>query len=420
MTVALTADGKVDVGALKEKSGPLGTEVEQKLREDAAKEIAAEEATARGENPDKEADPLKPTDEKVKDPGKPGTPDPSKTGETEAEKKTREDKESSEKAEKQAKADEVILAKKDEELTEPDKARKAEIVKAGEAETEAQAKLYADAEKISLEDAKKALESEKKIADKYGIDVKAPGAQKAVRAIRHLQQMDSQKADELKAIREKQEVGPIDEKVFISDKWISYEEAKPAMVDAYREVHPELGDKTDDEVFGIAKKEYQDRIKAVVDKKRVDMADEARSRRAKLLLDLPDDAKPFQKDIEPILNAASDAEVVHPQYSIEDLVLWAKGKNYDTAIKKARDEAFKAGQENRKILGERSNEGPESKASSGGAGGKTTTRALTDAEKHEALRKFDGTLVSDERKYELFAGLLAEEEAEEKQKATKK
>jgi hypothetical protein len=416
MTVALTADGKVDVQALKDKPGPLGTDVEQKLREDAAKEIAAEEAKARGENPEKNEEPIKPTgDKKEEAPAKPGTPEPAKPAETEAEKKAREEKEASEAAEKQAKADEAILAKDEKDLTEPEKARKAELAKAKDADLDEQAKLYADAEKITIEEARKALEAERNIVDKYQKD-----PVKMARALRHQARRVSQMEEEAKQTKERLAAGPIDEKVFINDKWISYEEARPAMLAAYREVHPELGDKDDDEVFGIAKKEYQDRVKAVVEKRKTEMAEEAKSKRAKLLLDLPDDAKPFLDEIKPILDQASDAEVVHPEYSIQDIVYWAKGKNFDSALKKARDEAFKAGQENRKILGEKSSEGPENKGNSGAQGGKATTRALTATEKEEALRKFDGTPVSDERKYELYAELLAEEEADEKAKANKK
>ena len=406
----------LDLETLKTQKGPLGEATEAKIREEAMRELDEEDKKRREDAGEDEGDD-KGTKGEDKG-GKTGAPDtetPEEKAAKEAKAKEETDakakKEADDKAAKEKAADEVILSKPEAELSEEEKTKKAEILKKQGAASDEEVKLYAAAEKITEEQAKEVLEGERKIVEKY-----EGNASKLARAYRHVQVLWKQAQDELKAVKEAGSAPLKENELIINDKRMTFDEAKPQMVEAYREAFPDkTAELTDGQVFDEAKRDYLLKVKTVMTDKREEMKKEATSKRAKLILDLPDSAKPFKADIEAILRTAPDGQVLHQDYNLEDIIFWAKGKNFEKIAKEREDAAYKRGLEKARILGEK-NDAPESGGKGGGAG-KTTKRVLSPAEKEEALRKFDGmNFMTDEQKYDAWAEVLEDEETKEKQK----
>lgn len=410
-----TPDFKETLDNLKGKTtGQLPTEAEETIRATALAESIAEEkaeakkaAEERGEvwkDPDGDQEPEKKAD--VTDDQKPPA-DKAKTGDLTDEEKVKAEKEKADAEAKAAKekadaaqveTDAAILAKKDEELTPDEKTRKGEITKASEAAFEDEAKLYAAAEKITVEEAREALKAEQNIITKYGAEPK-----KLARAYHHSQREYKRLESSVKAEREAAANVLTENEIVMGDKKLTFDEAKPAMIAAYRERFPEkMADLSDDQVFETAKKEYREKVKEVTAAHKAQIKTEADSKRAKILLGLPESTKPYQDLIKEVLGQAPDHRVVQDDYDPEDLIHWARGQHFTPdRIKELEDAAFKRGQEKAKILGEKGGGSPERGGGAPGAGAGDSNAEiglLTQEQKDRALNMFESIQVWDDKR----------------------
>ena len=393
--------------------GPLSDDTQAAIIAQADKELKDEEAAKAGDKKeDKPAGEIKPKEEEVKSPAE---EEEAKRVKEEADRKAAEDKAAKDKTEAQKKTDETIMSKKDEDLTADEKTRKEEIVKTHEAAFTEEVKAYATVEKLSEEEARAVLESERKILEKYQSDPK-----KLVRAYRQAQAAYNRLETKTKAELEKAASVVREDEVVIGDKKMKMADAKEQMVEAFRDHHSgksvKVGEKEmaidemdDDQVFELAKNVYQSAVKAQLTKVRESMGKEAEEKRFKLLKDLPDSSKDLKPIIEKALKYVPDDKVLDSEYELEDIVSWAKGQFYTPEkLKEIEDAAFKRGQENAKILGEKSPGGGDG---STGKPKKAASELSPDEEvasldekmKARALEMFNGIAIWDEqRKYKEF------------------
>ena len=300
-----------------------------------------------------------------------------------------------------------ILSQKEDTFSDADKLRKVDILKAREESEKKEISLYAQAEGMTEEEAKKSIEAEKKLAEQYKNDPR-----KLSRTARYWQSQHAKLESRIKAESEAKERNLNDNEILIQGKKTTFDEAKPLMVEAYRnEFADKVADKSDEEIFEIAKSDYKAKVKAYYENQGKRISDDARSKRARMILELPDHAKPFRKEIEESIGLLPDAKIVQEDYSPDDIIAWARGRHYTPEkLKEIEDSAFKRGQENAKILGEKP---PVKPASPGGTPKKDVPTAekevqgLTQEQKDRALNMFDGiTHWDDQRKFKEYIDVM--------------
>jgi hypothetical protein len=397
------AKSLIDLDALKggRQTGPLSEETQEQIRQQADIEIAEEEAARNkpDENADDKKPDIEPDKKEIPEDKKPDPTDEEKQ-KIEIEEKAVKEKEIKDKAEADLKTkDEDILVKKDEDLAPEEKTRKIELLKVQADADSKEIELYAAAEKISVEEAKKVLESEKKILEKYQNEPK-----KLARAYVSSQREYGRLQSRMKAEQEKAATVLHENEVVIHGKKTTFEEAKPTIVDAYRGMYPEKTEALDDDaVLSIAKKEYQEKVKDHLEGIKAKNAEEAKSRRAKIILSIPDSAEPYRESIEEMINNAPDERILQEDYDPTDMISWARGNHYSPEkIKELEDAAFKRGQENAKILGEKK---PGAQSGGGGSPAKKETggEGLSADQKQRALDMWSGVSVwDDERKFKEY------------------
>ena len=174
------------------------------------------------------------------------------------------------------------------------------------------------------------------------------------------------------------------------------------MVEAYRtQFGDDVADKSDDEIFEIAKSDYKSRMKAYHESQAKQISESAKMKRAKMILELPDHAKPFRKEIEETLNLLPDSKIAEEGYTPDDIVAWVRGRHYTPEkLKEIEDSAFKRGQENAKILGEKVNTPPASSKASASAAPSADkeVETMSKEQKDQALNMFDGIKHWDDQK----------------------
>ena len=339
-----------------------------------------------------------PKDEEKKDtePKDEGTPDSDK------------DKETSESL-KEEKAKEEA-AKKEEEKSEEDKAKEAEVTKKA---FEEELAVYAKESEMTVEEARKDLESIGKIQEKYKNDPK-----QLAKANLHLQRFYTKTQEELKEIKEAKAALPpqqithdtivklIDDgKLNVKGKAATRED----VITAYREQEPDLTETIDDEgVLKLAAKAIKEGFIAQQREHTALQATQAKEKMSKLISDLSEEDKQYLPDIKPILDLQKDATVMKESFNLNDFVLWAKGKKYDTALKESEEKGYKRGLEEAKILGEKKP----------GSGGKPpvdtkSKRTLSSEEKQRAYEMFDNLGLTEAQMIDSYIEVL---EAEKKKK----
>lgn len=327
-------------------------------------------------------------------------------------------------------ADEKLLNSKDEDLDDKQKEEKNELIKAKKGtkseeekqkELEAEVKSYASEHQVSEEDARKDLESIGKIAENSKHDTKT-----MAKNYLHLQRAKARTDEELKAlkdtpvktqpptikaVREAIEAGEL-----ADSKGAKL--TKDKVVEAYKEKYPEVTETADeDTIFRMACKDIQTYLE---EREKGDLAEikgKAQGKKAKLISSMSDADKKFLPEIQPLLDNYSDSHIMNEKFNLDDMVLWAKGKTYDTAVKDADGRGFKRGTEARNIVGEIKKPG-EGKAKTKDLGKKGTT-ALTDAQKKTAEEYFENDDIPLETKYKHYEEIL-EHEKQLKEKNKKK
>lgn len=366
------------------------------IAEQANKELA-EEAKAKEEPKVEEEDPKE----------KEGAPK-----EETAEEELSPEEKATQEAEEKRKEDERILAAKDEELKDDEKTRKAELLKSKE-EADKKAldedvKAIAKEYEITEEEARQSLEHVSKLREKY-----KDNAKELAKANYFQQRFISKQTEELKALKSAPAVKElnIENVIGLLDKGeLKTVKGDPItremVIEAYRKANADTTETVDDEtVLKMAAKDYIKGHEARVKAHHSKMQSDATAKRSELIKSIPAE---FLPEIEPIIKNTPDSAILDKGFSIEDTIFWAKGKRFDQAVKEAEERGFKRGQEKPKILGEKPKDGgkPPVKKAVG----------LSAADKKRALEMFDGQDISDEKKFELFAEIKADEANSKKKK----
>ena len=342
--------------------------------------------------------------------------------ETEKSKKDTLVKDLAKQTEEQEKVNKRLLETADEELKEDELAKKKELLaEKGKEQQEQQksekelgkiVKEYAKENEISEEQAKTELESIGKIEEKYGKDSK-----KLAKANLYLQRLYSKAQDDLKSVQQKASspnltidsvIEAIEAGNFTSDGKTKL--STQQVIDAYREKNAKLTENIEDDevVLQMAAKEIKEQYEKNHEVSVSKLDKQARTKSSDLLSKLSAEDKKFEADIKPILEKTPASQIMQEDFTLGDLVLWAKGKNYDKAVQEARDDAFKRGRASVKIK-----TGP---IGQGGPGGKATgVKALSDAQKDEAQEMFPSS--PPDEAYKLYAEV---EEDRAKRKAKNK
>jgi len=332
----------LDLEKLKDQD-KLNASDEDAIWKQAMKEIEEEE---KGKNQDPNEEEEKNQEKKKKEEKKPEEGQEQKKEKEEEEELPAEETPPEESAEEKAKkAEDEKLALETKTKEEEEKA------KAVQTEFEKEIKEYSQKHGMPEDVARKVIEGEKAISEKYANDPK-----KLSRAYRHQQSEYSRIHEENKLLKEQVQADFMNPpKVILAGKAYTQEEAQEVLIAAYRKEHQEQTEDLEDaEVWAIARKE----IKSAYENERKERVSEqgrlAAQKKLELLTSLSEsDDKKFLSEIKPILEQTSDAQILSSHFDLTDMLLWAKGKSYDKELKEAEERGFKRGQEQAKILGEK-------------------------------------------------------------------
>lgn len=273
---------------------------------------------------------------------------------------------------KTKKEEDELLAKSDEELDDDAKTKKAGIVKAREeAKTKAfdeEVKTYAEESGISEEEAREDLDSIGKIQEKYKDDPK-----QLAKAYLSIQRLHTKTAEEVKTLKEAPPPPPQKEltvqiviEEFIDKGKITVKGqpcTRESIVEAYKANNPGMTATADDEtILKMAAKEIKEGFEIGQYKKRqeddTELGKKAKVKQADLIKKLSAEDKKFYQipKVKAILDRHTPRQIMHDSYSVNDVIQWAKGEKYNELVKshaeelkRVEAEAFKRGQENRKV-----------------------------------------------------------------------
>lgn len=294
-----------------------------------------------------------------------------------------------------------LLEAKEEELSDEDKEKKnivlAKLETKKKDELNSRVETYAKEKEISVDDARKTLESASKIMEKYGND-----AEQIAIANLGLQHLVAKKDEDIKAAREeaslpKRPQSAKEWEVGIKEKGLLGTDGKvidwKVVVSSYREKNQEETEDMDDEqVLKIVAKEIHLRSDAHFKEQRIKAKSDADEKRAELVKAIPEQDKQYTDDIVKILKTVPDMIILNKNYSIEPSIRWARGGYFTpdkiAEIEKAAEQkGFERGKASKIVIS-----GPV------GRGGKPKGDGVvvwTDAEKLEAIEMFPG--VEDEK-----------------------
>lgn len=380
----------------------LTEEQREAVRERAYKE-ARESEKERDEEEDDE-DPFRsPLDKKEK------VEDEEEEEESEADKKVREEEESkaakeSEEAEakkaveEKAQKLEAVRKKEEKDLTDEEKGLIEEDKKvqaqAREEDMAQYVESYSEKFGLSSEQAKKHVEKIYTVLDKYKKDPK-----EMAQALYHLNSKLSQAAEELSAIKN----APKEKEIVLNGKKLSEEESKTVLVEKYREFYkekiPGIGEMSDETVFGLAWKEYNERKHILISERQKEMKGKAEEKRQQILENIPEEDKKFLKEIRGAVYRADDFEILDEGFDVQDYVNWARGRNYHKDMKAAVEKAVAEALKDKKIVG--------AQGGGGGVGGgapakKGSSVSLTSEEKERALDMYRSLDLSDDEKFKNY------------------
>ena len=243
---------------------------------------------------------------------------------------------------------------------------------------------------LTLAEAKEDLEKTKGVVQKY----KSP--EEMARALR---QMQSQ-YDKMKNEAGKEEKDPYQISANPQLEVFEYVRTNATdIVEKYRQSYPaRTRDMEDDAILEEVADKLLTGYKGWNDQRVKVLQTDASKRREELLSSLNERDRRFLPDIKAVIDKTSDKVIVSKGFNLDDIVRWAKGAEYDRAIKEAEERGARQEREKAKILGVVPSSRTEttSTAKSGGV-------RLSEYEKKLAREMFSTTTFSDEEKYEAYA-----------------
>lgn len=135
------------------------------------------------------------------------------------------------------------------------------------------------------------------------------------------------------------------------------------------------------------------------EKRSIEITKEAADKRDVLISGLNETDKEFIADIKAALKETHDSIILDPEFTLSDIVRWAKGGKFDDRVKTAYDEGYRKGKEEAQILGERV---PPKPKGTGAKTGSAEVVNLNDDQKERALEMFDIPGLPDEEKFKMY------------------
>lgn len=303
----------------------------------------------------------------------------------------------------QQKEDQEKKAKEESEKAENDRLKKlsektgktvteiqeSEKAAAQQAETERLEK-QAKEQGISVEEVKENEQKVANIVNNYKSDPK-----ELARAV-HARDLDKAKLQsEIETIKKEQ----AERQRLISEEQLEsqLEERKEDIIEGYRKKYPNDSDPlSDDAVFERAKQLLKTEFNAIRDKQDKEITDKAAQKREELAQSIKPEFSEFTPAVQKILKECPDAQILNDKFSVEAVCLLERGRKFNPEhLKEIEAAAFKRGQEQAQILGERPAPGEARPKSA-----VKYTNSLNEEEKQRALTVYDGRKEwSDERKF---------------------
>jgi hypothetical protein len=290
------------------------------------------------------------------------------------------------------------------------------------AETEAkeamdqEVKAFAAENKVSEDDARKELEHIQNVGKKYGNDTK-----KLSKAFLAQQRENVKLQERLKDISKPK---PLSAEQIPLPKMVELIEGghitvngkavpKEQVLEGYRQQFPDITEGLeDDKVLQLAAKDLRDKFieNAKVDQSKISEA--ASKKRAALLEALSPEDKAFIADIQPILDKTPDEMVLAEDYTINEYILYSRGKNAEAREKAAYERGLKKGKEEAKIVGQKPPVGgglpPVKKDNQ-----ETNIAAMSEADKNRAKAMYDGSPMTEK---EMFLAYIEYKDSDKKKK----
>lgn len=389
----------IDIESLKTQSGDLTEEQRSAIQETMQEELYGEKKP--DEKKEEEVVEEQEPDEKKAPEDKQETPEQKLARETEEAKK----------------ADEDLLKKPEEELSAEDKTRKADLLKVQEENAfNEDAKNLALEKTISVEDAKKELESYKKIAEKYKGNPK-----EMAKALLHSQREFLRLQDEHNKLKTQPQPKDLGEGESIIDgKRFTREETKKMLVETYRKEFPEVSeDMDDDKVFKLAVDRIKVKQESLHEANMKELSGQAKEKRSELINSLKDSEKEYSAEIKGLLEKTADHILMHPDWSFDDVKSWSRGRYFTPEkIEEVRKEGYKKGLEEAKILGVKGDANRGSNNGKPPVKSKGVAEQLTAEEKETALGMYKMDGIPDEKKYEMYMDFKKHQEEKKKKRGT--
>jgi len=314
-----------------------------------------------------------------------------------------------------------LLDAKEEDLSDEDKSKRTELIKEREeAEKKAldeKVKAYAEEHEVSEDEARQDLET---ISKTYKETFKE-NPEALAKSYLHLQRLQARTENQLKKVQQAmqtaQELTPDRVISDIIDKGQIKVKGKSAsredIIESYREQNPDITENaSDDAVLKMAAREIKTALDKQGESRRADLSKQAKEKRTSLIGNLSEGDKQFLPEIKSMINNLSDAQIAADDFSLQPYINYAKGKKYDKAMKEAEERGFKRGQEEAKIIAEKSKKGgpadgsPKPKQKGG------LKRDLTAREKDRALTMYENLDAPDEEKFKMYIELYTKKDEE--------
>lgn len=268
---------------------------------------------------------------------------------------------------------------------------------ASEAITDEEIKAYAVREGVSEKDAKEDLEKNKAILAKYQGD-----PMKLAKAIRNT---DSE-LSKLKSNGPAPAPNPVVAQIIADPrgyvrKMVMNNQEK--LVAEFRAENPARSrDMDDEQVLEEQIERGTFTLNNQIKDYEVQVKTEGLKKRNEYLAGLSEVDRQFMPEIKPVLDKLPDHQIISPNFKMEDLVFWAKGKAVDRLVKEADERGYKrAKSEQTKIVGEvPSKASPAIKSKSQEPVAKGSS--LSNYQKGVAKQMYAGTTMTDDEMYEAF------------------
>jgi hypothetical protein len=324
-------------------------------------------------------------------------------------------------AEKLAVENKRLLEAKPEDLNDDEKSKREELLKAQEEadkekevedkkfkeQLDTEVKNYATEHKINEDEARSDFESRDKILEKYKSDPK-----QLALANLHLQRMYAKSQEAVKAAEEAKPLKSIKAltnedciklidsgEITLKGKKITREDA----IAIYREQFPDISEDLEDAaIIKLVAKEIKEGYTKNQEKSIAAISVSAKEKRSNLINSLPEEAKKYIPEIQPLLEKYPDSAVVAESFDIADLVNYVKGKHYDKDVKEFGEKEYKRGLAQAKIVGLKPT--PNNQGSQ-----RTPVKSkvnLTERQKKDALSMYEGTTFTEDEKFANYAELF--------------